>query len=132
MNENNFAVKALVKNNDKILLLQKTEMEAAWDCEENRFDLPGGRVLHNESFVEALKREIKEEIGLSVYDIEESFRKTLTKANGEVLNFIYYECFADDINVILSDEHENYFWKSTEEILKDNALPQWIKELVKK
>ena len=132
MNDKLFAVKAVVKNKDKILVLIKSENEAKNDGGTSGFDLPGGRVLENESFIDAVKREIAEETKLCVYDIRKIFENTASKPNGKVLNFIYYGCIANNINVKLSTEHKGYLWKSKEEILCDSAFPKWIKDAVKK
>ena len=77
------AVKALVKNNNKILLLYKTEKESKADNLPNRFDLPGGRALHGESLIDALKREIFEETALSFGNVKKLSEKTVNKLNGD-------------------------------------------------
>ena len=48
--------------NNKILCAQK----ASHDNDAYRWEFPGGKVEENESFTDALKREIKEELNLSV------------------------------------------------------------------
>ena len=125
------AVKALVKNNNKILLLYKTEKESKADNLSNRFDLPGGRALHGETLIDALKREIFEETALSFGNVKKLSEKTVNKLNGDKIKFVYYECHTNDVTVTLSDEHESYFWKSNEEIFNDLSIPDWIKEIVK-
>jgi len=58
-----FAVKALIFNNDKILLLKKSDKE---DVNPNDWDIPGGRVKYLEKPEQALLREIYEETCLNV------------------------------------------------------------------
>jgi len=51
--------KCLVVNKDKVLLIRHSFSPERWS-------LPGGRVKKNEKPIEAVKRELKEEVGLSV------------------------------------------------------------------
>ena len=56
-------IKALIVKNGKALVLK----------DEGRypgFDLPGGKIDENESFEQALKRELREEIGLNKFKID--------------------------------------------------------------
>ena len=124
------AVKALVKNDEKILLLLKTDEEAGADELSAKIDLPGGRIFQNESPVEGLKREINEETSLFVRECKEINKNTFELPDGKVLKFLYYECTVQDNSVILSDEHEKYTWKSVCEILNNKSVPEWIKQLI--
>lgn len=54
------SIKALVIKNDKILLIQEPD---------SRWELPGGGLEHNETIERAIKRELKEEIGVGVAEI---------------------------------------------------------------
>ncbi len=58
----NYRVAAVFVNKDRILL-QST-------AEDSYLALPGGRVKYNETTIEALKREIKEELGVTLKDSE--------------------------------------------------------------
>lgn len=55
------------KNNEgiEIVIQRRTKSDAAY-----KFELPGGRVERFESLLQALIREVKEETGLDVYEIE--------------------------------------------------------------
>jgi 8-oxo-dGTP diphosphatase len=57
------AGKAVIKNNGKILLLQR-----ALDCdfEPGLWELPGGKISYGENLREGLKREVVEETGLLI------------------------------------------------------------------
>lgn len=52
------SVKGIIFFEDKVLLLQN---------ERSEWDLPGGKIINNESVKECLKREVKEETNLSVF-----------------------------------------------------------------
>lgn len=55
-------VTALIKKNDKYVFIKKKS--------EDIYHLPGGTVEENEDVYKALKREVKEECGLEIKDIE--------------------------------------------------------------
>ena len=125
------AVKALVKCGEKILLLLKTDDEAKSDELSAKWDLPGGRILQNESPLAGIKREIVEETSLLAKKFNEIARNIFEMPDGKVLKFLYYDCSVENPAVILSDEHEKYYWKTSEEILNSKSVPEWIKSLVK-
>lgn len=58
----NYRVAAVFVNGDKVLL-QST-------AEDDYLALPGGRVKYNETTIDALKREMKEELGVTLKDSE--------------------------------------------------------------
>lgn len=58
------AVKALIKNKDSFLVLKTTDSDQSNDF--SGWETPGGRLEVGEEIVDGLKREIKEETGLSV------------------------------------------------------------------
>ncbi len=55
------SVKALIYNDQGALLLCKDE--------DNKWDLPGGRIDENESLHECVKREVQEELGVSTKSV---------------------------------------------------------------
>lgn len=55
-------VAALIRKNNKILLCQRDKD----DRYANLWEFPGGCVERNESYFEAIEREIKEELGFDV------------------------------------------------------------------
>jgi 8-oxo-dGTP pyrophosphatase MutT (NUDIX family) len=52
------AVKALIVKENKFLVIQ--------DADDFFWELPGGKIKHNEKPYDALKREIKEELGIEI------------------------------------------------------------------
>jgi len=86
---------------------------------------PGGHVEKGESLLNALSREIKEELGLKI-----DSAKLISKTKGDVLNQItyWYLCQTDSYNFRL-DEHEikdgGYYTK--EEMQKMKIWPATIK-----
>lgn len=54
-------VYGVVINNVQILLVKKT-----WGVYTGKYDLPGGSIKHGEKPIETLKRDMMEEIGMSI------------------------------------------------------------------
>lgn len=61
--QNIMAVKMLIKNDDKILLVREPEFN---DWMPGRLGLPGGKPLLNETLRETIQRKIKTEVGLNI------------------------------------------------------------------
>mgnify|MGYP002347590678 CR=1 FL=1 len=112
-------VKAVVVGSEgKILLLKRTP----GDINGGKWDLPGGGVDEGEEIIVALKREVKEETGLSVeagplLRISEFFRR-----NGENLEEkrgVRFLAFAQEQEqgVEVSSEHSDFVWVRPEEAL---------------
>ena len=78
------SAKAKIRQGNKILLVKE---------DGKKWDLPGGGVEHNESIDGALKRELKEEIGLDEFVIKTGPKifKMIDKSANRPLIFIVFE-----------------------------------------
>ncbi len=78
------SVKARIRQNDKIILVKE---------DGKKWDLPGGGVEHNESMMDALHRELKEEIGLKDFYVQKSptLFKMIDKSANRPLLFVVYD-----------------------------------------
>jgi 8-oxo-dGTP diphosphatase len=83
------AVKALIIKDNKFLVIQ--------DADDLFWELPGGKIKHNEKPYDALKREIKEELGIEV-EINEfvGFCWSTTKEHHVVMSV--FKCKAKSYN----------------------------------
>ena len=108
-------VGAIIINHKKEILLCRS---AKWN---HQYVIPGGHVEKGERMEDALKREVKEETGLEVYDIalislQESIFSPQFHSKRHFI-FIDYLCKTDAMEVVLNDEADRYAWVSPDEIL---------------
>lgn len=107
-------VGATILNSEGKVLLCRSHK---WD---NAYVIPGGHVELGETMEEALKREVMEETGLTVYDatmlgINESiFHPTFHEKRHFV--FVNFLCRTDETKVKLNDESENFIWADLHKI----------------
>jgi 8-oxo-dGTP diphosphatase len=103
------AMKAFIEFDGRILLLR----DAPHRSNPGRFDAPGGRVEPGEMFLDALRREIREETGLEVR-IDEPFfvGEWRPVVRGEQWQIVgtFFACTAASDDVKVSDEHDRFIW----------------------
>ncbi|UCG53247.1 MAG: NUDIX domain-containing protein [Candidatus Latescibacterota bacterium] len=126
-------VGALIFNPRGELFLMKSHK---W---RGRWVVPGGHIDLGETIEEALVREVKEETGLDIYDIEFlCFQEFIYgDAFWQKRHFIFfdYTCRSDATEATLNSEAQEYVWVSLEEaqkLLVDSYTRTAIQEYVKK
>lgn len=122
------AVKCIVFYNDKILLLSKSKNEMIGDLETNNLDIPGGRMEYGESATDKVIRELKEETNLIPNEITLKSSYTVIRPDGLNLVILLYKCVCNENNIILSDEHDDFYFENAEKILNNSNVPKWIKD----
>lgn len=89
---------------------------------QGKYTIPGGHVEVGEALKEALHREIKEETGLEVRDLQFLCFQEYIRGSSfwEERHFIFfdYTCHSDQVEVDLNDEAEEYLWLDPEEALQ--------------
>lgn len=118
--------KVLIKKEDKYLVLRRPKDTKRYP---NAWDIPGGKLEEGENELEALKREIAEEICTNVKIIKEIFSFT-----NEISAKIYLaETTCGRCQISLSDEHTEYKWLTLEELKNlddcEIVLDHYIKSL---
>jgi nucleoside triphosphatase len=108
-------VGALIFNPEGKLFLMRSHKW--WD----RYVVPGGHIELGETVEEALRREVKEETGLDIYDIQFLMLQEFVydDAFWKRRHFLFLDhvCKTDGTDVTLNDEAQAYVWVSLEEAL---------------
>ena len=119
-------VAAIIKKGDHYLLAKRSKekyMGLKWE-------FPGGKVEQNETFKDALSREILEELNVN---IEIHNKVAEERYQDEEINIVlhYYLCTLIDTNIVLS-EHEAIKWVKKQDFLKYEFLHGngYIKSLI--
>jgi nucleoside triphosphatase len=127
------AVGGLVINNKGEIFLMKSHK---W---KGKYTIPGGHIETGESAEEALKREVKEETSLEVYDIRFiSYQDFIfDEAYWKKKHFIFldFSCRTNYYEARLNDEAQEYIWVNAEQALKMDIEPyskRTIEEYLKK
>lgn len=87
------------------------------------WDFPKGNIEKGETEIETVFREVSEETGISDLQILEGFRQQISykyRKKSRLVNksVIYYLAMTSTRKVVLSDEHTNYGWFSSEKALE--------------
>jgi|SRR6185437_4465087 len=117
--------KAFICNErSEILLLRRSATDTP---RPGKWDIPGGAVEPDEGIIEAMRREIGEETGLTIEPKNLALRyAAATVYDGE--NAVRF-CFVAHVNqpeVALSFEHDEYRWVAIDEVFQLYDHPVWI------
>ncbi|WP_224994902.1 NUDIX domain-containing protein [Cesiribacter sp. SM1] len=108
-------VSAVIFNPLNQVLLCKS---AKWN---NQYVIPGGHIEQGEKMEDALRREVMEETGLEIFDIqlvglqECIFSDTFLEKRHFI--FIDYLCKTNSLEVVLNDEAEEWVWADLDKVL---------------
>ena len=133
-------VKALIQNEEGKLLLLKIPPKMIGGTLKEYWDLPGGRMQHNESLEDTLRREVYEEAGLEQLGQMVPFCMALSKiripspVGSTGLIFAIFLCPPLAHPAIrLSDEHESFEWlypQQAAELLRENFPLELVEKIV--
>ena len=121
-------VRGIIKNDNNEILIVKRHPKSRTDPE--MWELPGGKVEKGEFFVDALIREIKEEVNLDVKvgDFAEAVQNDyMHKRTVQIM--MYLEDVKGDIKI--SEEHTDWMWASLDKI-KTLEISTSLKKVLKK
>lgn len=117
-----FGQKAFIINDEGEILIVKRDKEIIY---VDKWDIPGGKLDNDETLIEAISREIMEEVGLKLEKIICTLSSSKFEGKlGDKL-IIYrniYLCKASG-EIKLSPEHSEYKWVAPED-LKKYELPE--------
>ncbi|MBE6081413.1 MAG: NUDIX domain-containing protein [Tissierellaceae bacterium] len=110
----------LNRNLNKFLLLQRENQDSVG---ANTWENAGGNVECGEELEEAMRREIKEETGITDISIKRVAYVTLVNGKKPYLIIAYF-CETVTEAITLSDEHQAFIWADEKECKK--LLPKEI------
>lgn len=106
------AVAALIAHQNKVLIVRTHKWSGLWG-------VPGGKIEYGEDTITALKREMQEEVGLEITEIQYAFYSDIIKdpqfykpAHFLSLEFVAY---SDSKEVIPNEEIAEFAWVGLEE-----------------
>ena len=107
----------IIYKDDKVFLARRKkgkDLEGYWE-------FPGGKIEQHESPKIALERELKEELGMTVY-VGKYLGENVYKYPTKTIKLIAYNCIFIEASFKLTD-HDKYNWVTTDE-LKNYTLAQ--------
>ena len=114
------SVVAVIRNlAGKYLVLKRHENEIAYPC---MYTFPGGKIEDNDTVEETLKKEAKEEAGLTLRPGKILLKdKSFVRPDGQTVKIFSYLCEAEDIdNIVISEDFTDYKWITTNDL---NDIP---------
>lgn len=120
------ATKAFINYQVKILVLRESHRYEE-GTNVGYFDVVGGRLTPGERFDACLMREIKEETGLDVKmgkPFYVSEWRPIVKGEPWQVVGMFFECFADSDQVLLSSDHNEYAWIDPRDYASTDLIPK--------
>ena len=116
------AVAVIVNNDNKILLLKRSDYEDQWM--PSKWGLVGGKIEKGETPQKACEREIMEETGLEIKKFSESFTIERHQDSIEYVFACRYD--GDPTDIKLDKENTNYGWYDVSEMDYLDIVPHLI------
>ena len=120
----------IFNDNDELFLMKGVHYQNEYLC-------PGGHVELNESLVDALKREIKEETNMDLANVEfisisedVKLGKKIGKKDDHHVYINYKAKVKSDKKIKLNDEATEYTWKSIDEWKENKDVKATVKEVL--
>jgi 8-oxo-dGTP diphosphatase len=125
-------VKALLKNKDGKYLIVKRNLDK-YKGAKGSWDIVGGRIEPGTSLLENLKREVKEETGLTIISDPKliSAQDILHNTGKHVVRLTYVADIEGNVSLDTSENLE-YKWLSLNEIKALDDLDVYVKEVLDK
>lgn len=123
-----FVQKAIVFHpvEPKFLIIKRSSSEF---IRPNTWDIPGGSIHYGELHREGLKREVLEETGLTISNVQEFHVIThYDKTKPMYFIIVGSTCTATDDKITVSSEHEKYAWITISDFLNLNSTYSFIQD----
>lgn len=124
---NHLAATTVVYNpkTEKFLLVKRTDSR---DINPSKWEFPGGGVKEDETPRQAALRELEEETGLKAEIVKTGETGHIEASIGEI-EIHPFLVTVDTEEVVLSKEHDNYEWLTTDKIEDLDTVEGILKEL---
>ncbi len=100
-------VKGIILHDQKVLMIKRAEDDA---IHPGIWEFAGGKIEFGEALEDALMREIREEVDLTVTVDKLLYAATFMTHEHRQVVVLAYACAALDAGVMLSFEHQDYLW----------------------
>lgn len=123
-------VKALIKQDMAYLFLRR---EPLFKTGPQKWDIPGGRIEPEEGLYEALTREVREETALRLTAVGKLLAaQDIFVPNKEIhVVRLTYLATAEG-GVVISSEHDEYRWMTVEEVLAEEHVDSYLRQVVER
>lgn len=109
-------VAAIIIDNDEILCMQRNK--GKYDYVSYKYEFPGGKIEKSETHIQALKRELQEEMSLNVTVSEDDFFLTVEHQYPDFsLKMHSYICHVTNRQFVRK-EHINHVWLNSKDLNK--------------
>jgi 8-oxo-dGTP diphosphatase len=125
------AVSALVRKEDQYLFIKQNKKGGAYP---NTIHIPGGRLELNETPEEGVKREVEEETGVQIRNLQPvDFAWDTFEYKGEMTQFVFLRFSADWASgeALPSSDAQEVMWIKKSELAKQNHNPPSLSLLKK-
>ena len=109
-------VAAIIKKNNQYLIVQRNRNKHL----AYKWEFPGGKVEGNETFAEALSREIKEELNITI-SLQNKIAEEKFKDEKIDIVLHYFLC-TQQSGIIKLNEHEDLAWVEKKDFAKYNFV----------
>lgn len=123
-------VKVLIKNQHGAYLFLRRNPDKYRDMAP-QWDIPGGRIDPTEPISDALRREVFEEVGMQIADVPVLLAAQdifVPHKELHVVRLTYVATATGDVK--LSDEHHESIWLTRDEVLADDSLDEYVRQVL--
>lgn len=101
------AVKSFIVKDNRLLILKRESDDVQ---SPGIWEIPGGRLNLGEHPIKGLKREIKEETGLTIDVLHSLNVRHFTRSDNQTITMLIFLCKTSDDKISLSKEHSAHDW----------------------